>query len=220
MSVIAHKEEIIRQYAQGEDISALARQYGCHYSWIRNILVRNGINIRAPRYNKSVGRIVHVAGRSRSVFWSKQMEDELRRIFPRSFNAELCEYFGLSQRTILRKARQMGLQKDPEWQHQNCLHSARMAHIAARAKGYPGHFKKGHPANEFSFKKGHKESEEVKQKRVATLRRTLLIRPEITVQRGLSIAAYNKAHPEAVAARIEKMKQTKRNKKSILCQTL
>ena len=119
MSVIAHKEEIIRQYVQGEDISALARQYGCHYSWIRNILVRNGINIRAPRYNKSVGRIVHVAGRSRSVFWSKQMEDELRRIFPRSFNAELCEYFGLSQRTILRKARQMGLQKDPEWQHQS-----------------------------------------------------------------------------------------------------
>lgn len=44
------------------------------------------------------------------------MISELKRYFPTTKNKELAELIGVSERTIVRKARELGLEKDAEWQ--------------------------------------------------------------------------------------------------------
>ena len=43
------------------------------------------------------------------------MVDDLRRLFPKTLNKEIAEYLGISLRTMIRKARELALQKDPDW---------------------------------------------------------------------------------------------------------
>ena len=106
------------------------------------------------------------------IYWTGQMLSDLRRLYPTTKNEMVAEVCGVSVRTMIRKARELGLQKDEAWLHGVWDDHRKMAHMAGRAKGYPGCFKKGvrqSPATE--FKKGHKESDESKAKRGAAVRR-------------------------------------------------
>lgn len=93
------------------------------------------------------GRIVRKQGMGISIHWSKDMLDYLRRNFPTMLNQELAECLGVSQSTMIRKAREMGLEKDKKWLQGIWDERRHMAHSAARRKGYPGGFKKGQHAN-------------------------------------------------------------------------
>lgn len=124
------------------------------------------------RYHASYGRIMVHHGYSLSIFWSEQMLDYLRRHFPTTRNEELAECLCVSQRTMLRKARELGLTKDRQWllslwdEHRN------VAHAIAKSKGFPGGFKKGHHANPAGeFKPGVTWSEEMKRKQSASMRK-------------------------------------------------
>ena len=98
-------------------------------------------------YSEKHGRIVtrdHMATR---IFWSKDMLDYLRDHFATTFNEELAGCLGVSQRTMIRKARELGLQKDNNWLA-NVWNQRRMwARMASRRKGYPGTFQKGQHAS-------------------------------------------------------------------------
>lgn len=65
-------------------------------------------------YNSGKGKIMEHKGYATSIHWTPQMIADLRRWFPTTLNEELAGILGVSQRTMIRKARELGLQKNPE----------------------------------------------------------------------------------------------------------
>lgn len=101
------------------------------------------------------GRIRYCNGKGGApISWSVQMIDDLKRMFPRNSNEDCAEYIGVSVRTMIRKARELGLEKDKGWLHKVWDSNRMIAHFISRSKGYPGSFKKGeHHCPEHEFKK-------------------------------------------------------------------
>lgn len=123
-------------------------------------------------YNPKVGRIVEHHGYSTRIHWSTAMLDYLRRHFPTTLNEELAGCLGVSQRTMIRKARELGLTKDEVWLQQVWDERRRLAHAISKRKGYPGGFVKGvRNSPDTEFKKGHTASPEIKQKQSEGMRR-------------------------------------------------
>lgn len=140
-------------------------------------------------FNPKVGRIVVHKGYSTRIYWSTDMLDYLRRHFATTLNEELAGCLGVSQRTMIRKARELGLQKDPTWLQQVWDERRIMAHIISRKKGYPGGFVKGvRNSPETEFKKGHTASPEVKQKQSKGLRRWYRMNPGAARARALKVS--------------------------------
>ncbi len=112
---------------------------------------------KPPRvyYHSSLGRLVVHKGCSLKLFWNNQMTEYLKNNYATTINEELAEWLGVSMRTVIRKAREYGLQKDKNWLESIHNERRRMAHAANKAKGYPGAFKKGqHASPATEFKKG------------------------------------------------------------------
>jgi len=122
-------------------------------------------------YNPDTGKLYEIRNGTRCVHWSSQMIDDLRRLFPTTLNSEVAEYLGVSQRTAIRKAHELGIQKDPTWLANIWEERRQWAHMSARRKGFPGGFRKGHHANpEKEFKPGHTTTPEQRAKQVAAMR--------------------------------------------------
>ena len=66
-------------------------------------------------YDRDTGKLWLRKGRGRSLVWTSQMLSDMRRLFPTTRNDELAGVLGLAVRTVVRKAREMGLEKDKEW---------------------------------------------------------------------------------------------------------
>ena len=97
----------------------------------------------------------------------------LRDFFPTMFNEALAKWIGVSPRTLIRKARELGIEKEPGFLQKRKDDIHRRAGDALRERGdrEGTWFKKGirhNPAGE--FKPGHKESPETKAKRSAALK--------------------------------------------------
>lgn len=123
-------------------------------------------------YNPKVGRIVEHHHYATRIFWNTQMLDYLRRHFPTTLNDELAGCLGVSPRTMIRKARELGLEKDPEWLADVWEERRKMAQSVTKRKGNGGQFKKGHRYNpDGEFKPGHKESDETKAKRIESVKK-------------------------------------------------
>ena len=140
-------------------------------------------------YSVKHGRIVVHHGCSVRIYWSKDMLDYLKQHYATTLNEELAGCLGVSVRTMKRKAKELGLEKDSGWLRGVYDERRRMAMSAWKRKGKPGAFKKGvrsSPATE--FKKGHTESEETKAKRIASLKRWYRMNPEKVMQRALKRA--------------------------------
>lgn len=131
------------------------------------VKVREGVY-----YHQKMGRMVKHEGYSTAIYWSRQMLDYLRRHFATTTNEELAGCLGVGQRTVVRKARELGLRKDQQWLRALWDDHRMMAQSAARRKGNPGTFRKGvrnNPAGE--FKPCRKPTEEEIAKRSASMRR-------------------------------------------------
>lgn len=123
-------------------------------------------------YDPETRRLYEHRGYGRSIHWSQQMLDDLRRLYPTTLNDVLAGFLGVSPRTMIRKARSLGLQKDPTWLLSVWNERRQWAHMASRRKGYPGGFQKGvraYPAGE--FKPGAPRDPVTEEKRIASLRR-------------------------------------------------
>lgn len=107
--------------------------------------------------------------------WTPQMLKLLHMFFPTMFNDALAKWLGVSPRTLIRKARELGLEKEPGFLEKRKDDIQRKAGDARRQRGdrEGTWFKKGirhNPAGE--FKPGHKETPETKAKRSAALKAT------------------------------------------------
>ena len=86
-----------------------ARCKECHKERKRRLNKLNeGIVQRGTRL------VIRKDGISR-IYWSGNMISELKRYYPTTKNAELADYFGVSLRTINRKAAELGLTKSKQF---------------------------------------------------------------------------------------------------------
>lgn len=86
-----------------------ARCKECHKERKRRLSKLNeGVVQRGTRL------VIRKDGISR-IYWSGNMVSELKRYYPTTKNAELADYFGVSQRTINRKAAELGLTKSKQF---------------------------------------------------------------------------------------------------------
>lgn len=123
------------------------------------------------RYHPAYDRIMEHQGYALRIYWSTSMLDYLRKHYPTTLNEELAGCLGVSQRTMIRKARELGLEKDPEWLAAVWDERRQLAHVISKRKGYPGGFKKGERANPAGeFKPGRKPSAEETAKRTESMR--------------------------------------------------
>ena len=53
------------------------------------------------------------------LYWTPNMISVLKRHYPNSPNSEVCEMLGVSERTMVRKARELGLYKSQEYINNN-----------------------------------------------------------------------------------------------------
>ena len=140
------------------------------------------------RYHPSYGRIVEHQGYATRIFWNKDMLDYLKQHYATTFNDELAGCLGVSPRTMIRKARELGLQKDEKWLAAVWEERRKMAQVESNRKGYPGGFKKGVRYNpDGEFKKGHVESDETKAKRIESVKRWCRINPAKLTERARKI---------------------------------
>lgn len=138
------------------------------------------------RFHPSYGRIMVHQGYATRIAWSKDMLDYLKQHFATTLNEDLAGCLGVSQRTMIRKARELGLEKDPEWLSAIWDERRTLAQIVSKSKGYPGGFKKGVRYNpDGEFKKGHVESDETKSKRIEKLKKWNRMNPSKLTERAL-----------------------------------
>ena len=62
------------------------------------------------------GQHINYQGRKKTIHWTGNMLSDLKRHYPTTKNKELAELLGVSERTLVRKAREIGVVKNPEWQ--------------------------------------------------------------------------------------------------------
>lgn len=104
------------------------------------------------------GRLMEHRGRSLRIFWSSRMVDDLRRFYPDTLNSELAGMFGVSPRTVVRKARELGLEKDRGWLASVWEERRMLARAASKKRGWPGAFRKGNTTGaEYRFKPGNRK---------------------------------------------------------------
>ena len=124
------------------------------------------------RYHPSYGRIMEHQGYATRIFWNKDMLDYLRQHYATTLNEELAGCLGVSQRTMIRKARELGLEKKPGFLDERRRDiSALAAESLKKSENVSTRFRKGvrnNPAGE--FKPGHIESPETKAKRSEALK--------------------------------------------------
>ena len=101
------------------------------------------------------GRLMEKHGCSRAIYFGEQKTKDFIRKYSTTTNDDLALEFGCSPRTIVRRARAMGLEKDISWMkakhdanlakmirlHKACPHYDRESFLAA---GAPYRFRKGH----------------------------------------------------------------------------
>lgn len=108
------------------------------------------------------------------IFWTPKMLKILVDFFPIMFDKALAKWIGVSPRTLIRKARELGLEKEPGFLDRRRDDIREMARQGLKRNiNVSSRIRKGqhfNPAGE--FKKGHVESPETKAKRSESLKRS------------------------------------------------
>ena len=91
----------------------------------------------------TLGRLVEHKGYSTRIFWNGNMLSIMRRHYHNTLNRELAEMLGVSERSVTRKAREMGLEKDKGFVASLSREHLLLANARSKELGYPGGFTKG-----------------------------------------------------------------------------
>ncbi len=93
--------------------------------------------------HRTLGRLVEHKGYSTRIFWNGNMLSIMRRHYHNTLNRELAEMLGVSERSVTRKAREMGLEKDKGFVASLSREHLLLANARSKELGYPGGFTKG-----------------------------------------------------------------------------
>lgn len=150
------KEKILFLY-NTMPTTALAEKFNTTPVTIYNIVNKSGKKdyTRRLRIDEHGRKLMTRPEGGLTFFWSPQMIDDLKRLFPRTANDDVAEYFNVSQSTIYRKARQLGLKKDPEYLRERDKRAIRSMHFKNKIHRNSGMIKPGEHRNPHGeFKKG------------------------------------------------------------------
>lgn len=123
-------------------------------------------------YDFATGRCWEHNGKSKRLLWTENMLRELKAKFPIMHSEELAGMLQMCKRTLERKAKELGIKKNPQWLAKNREECRRIAYSCTRRGLNPGCYKSGH-APTHGYKKGRVLSKEIEEKRVAHLRESL-----------------------------------------------
>lgn len=93
--------------------------------------------------HRTLGRLVEHKGYSTRIFWNGNMLSIMRRHYHNTLNRELAEMLGVSERSVTRKVREMGLEKDKSFVASLSREHLLLANARSKELGYPGGFTKG-----------------------------------------------------------------------------
>lgn len=93
--------------------------------------------------HRSLDRIVEHKGYSTRIFWNGNMLSIMHRYYHNTINRELAEMLGVSERSVTRKARELGLEKDKDFVSSISKEHLLLANARSKELGYPGGFTKG-----------------------------------------------------------------------------
>lgn len=96
------------------------------------------------KIDPKTGRIIEHKGARSSIYWTGNMLSLLKRHFSNTKNEEMAEMLGVSPRTVIRKARELRLEKNPVWLKGVQREHGILGHCVSKKMGYPGGFAKGH----------------------------------------------------------------------------
>lgn len=94
-------------------------------------------------HNPETGQNIQKKGYAHSIYWDGNMLSILRRYFPNTRNEEVAEMLGVSPRTVIRKARELGIYKDADFVRKTWRENAMLANVKNRREGYKNLFPKG-----------------------------------------------------------------------------
>lgn len=84
------------------------------------------------KYCKETQQLVEYRNGVKRKYWNPDTLSLLRRLYPTTKNEELVSLFGISFRTLNRKAAELGLSKDVEWMRNMSRHNVFFATLSAR----------------------------------------------------------------------------------------
>lgn len=115
----------------------------------------NKLGLKADRkvcYDEK-GRKVNRAGACK-IYWSEADKANLRRLYANSTNTDIAEFFGISESTLYRKARELQLEKDPDFLVRSRKKGMRAMRLHNITQGNSGMIKPGeHRSPKTEFKK-------------------------------------------------------------------
>ena len=128
--------------------------------------------------------------KGKKITWTPEMEDKVRREFPHRISIDICKEMGVSLRSIIRKARELGIDKEPGFLETNRKEIQSRATKGLKSTSKTGgRFRKGeHAGLEYEFKPGHKEDPETKERRLAKsvkTRNRTIYRERVRLKYGL-----------------------------------
>lgn len=128
-----------RNYKSGREsmCAACALEYK-KAEYRRNRMNPDGITVAADgkKYIKKDAK--------RCIYWDGNMLSMLKKHFPTTLNEEMAEMLGVSQRTMIRKARELGLKKDKGWLKGVWQQNSMLGRDECRRNGNSGWLQKGH----------------------------------------------------------------------------
>lgn len=95
-------------------------------------------------YDTKEARLMEHRGASKRIYWTGDMLSLLRRYFPNTKTEEVAEMIGVSHRTVIRKARELGIEKDADFLLRVWDENRLLAHVSNKTNGNSGMIKKGH----------------------------------------------------------------------------
>lgn len=117
--------------------------HDCVLAYSRERYRKNGKVADGVFMHRTLGRVVEHNGCSTRIHWNGNMLSLMRRHYPDTLNREMAGMLGVSERTVTRKAREMGLRKSPEFLLAVSRDHLLLANARSRELGYPGRFTKG-----------------------------------------------------------------------------
>jgi ribosomal protein L40E len=123
-----------------------------HEEYMRNRAVPDRVYPH-PRTGQLIEHRLGIGGTR--IYWSPSMLQHLCRHFATTPNADLAIDLGVSLRTVIRKARELGLSKSPRWLAGVNGEHCRVMHAINKIHGNSGQWRPGmHPSPATEFKPG------------------------------------------------------------------
>lgn len=105
----------------------------CQSVYKRNLYLKHKQERIGVYFSAKRKRLVQYDGTGKSkIYWSPQMRADMIKFFPNTCNYDLCQMFMISERSLLRKARELGLKKDKKYLNRIAKESGMLGYIKSK----------------------------------------------------------------------------------------